>query len=481
MICSIINGPTISEAKEQIARSAKTADLVELRLDLFKDLDFQALQSLKSGFKIPMIFTLRKKDQGGRYPHSEPQRFADIERLAALNPDYLDIDCTVPLELITKISRQTKSILSYHNFEKMPDDLEGLFNKMQETPASLYKIAAMAHSSIDTFRLLNFAGKKKNLIALAMGDVGQVSRILAPVMTYAALDEGQISAPGQLLIEDLSQIYHYRSLNLETLVFGLIGGTISRSFSHLTHNEIMRQLGLNAVYVKTPVAIEQLKEFLPLAQRFGIRGLSVTMPLKEQVMAYLDEIDPLAKQMGAVNTLLFEGGKIKGFNTDGPGALDAVEEVEKVKGKHIVIIGAGGAAKAIAFTAVSRGAKLTVLNRDKEKAQSLASSLGFEGFGLDEMPKVYERGYDILINCTPAQLPIDPAYLIPHALVMDIKNRPKDTDLLLKAKEKGCQIIYGYKMFVHQAVGQFEIWFNHQLDSVKMQCIVQDIAETLQK
>src|SRR5262249_16514603 len=163
----------------------------------------------------------------------------------------------------------------------------------------------------------------------------------------------------------------------------------------------------------------------------------------------------------AVNTLLFEEGKIFGFNTDGIGALNAIEKEFPVKDKRIVIIGAGGAAKAIAYEAHRRGGLVTIVNRDAEKALQIAQLLPCIGKGLDYMATCAETGYDVLINCTPSPLPIASEYIIPQAIVMDIKTKPKETAFLKLAREKGCPIIYGYQMFIEQALGQFNLWFKN--------------------
>ncbi len=187
------------------------------------------------------------------------------------------------------------------------------------------------------------------------------------------------------------------------------------------------------------------------------------MPLKEAVLPFLDAIDPEAQKIGAVNTLLFEKGKIFGCNTDGIGALNALEKTLAVKDKRIVILGAGGAAKAIAFEAHKRGALLTIVNRDAGKARRLAEHFGCKAIGLDRMHACAQEGYDLLLNTTPLSLPIGPADILPTAHVMDIKTRPQQTLLLKHAQEKGCPITYGYEMFIEQALGQYRLWFDGRI------------------
>ena len=481
MICVVIKGPTFQDAHHQISKAAAYADLVELRLDGFTSLDLNSLNTLRTQFSIPMIFTLRSQCQGGSYAQPEEKRLEDIRKLASLKPEYIDLENHLPANFIEEILKQheIKLILSYHNFEETPHDLEEIFLKMCQMPAFFYKIAVSAGNCLDALKLLHMAKNNEGkLIAISMGSHGQISRILGPVVgspiTYAALDDNQKSAPGQLSAQTLIEQYHYRSLNPRTKIYGLIGDPVDQSISDVTHNHVLAVCGLNSVYVKIQVHRSELENFLKLAKQLPFMGLSVTMPFKEHILPYLDDTDPQALTIGAVNTLIFEDGNISGFNTDGIGALNALEKGFPVKGKRVVIIGAGGATKAIAFEAIRRGALVTILNRDADKAIRLATRLQCIGKGLDSMPACAKEGYDILINCTPSALPIDPQDILPTAVVMDIKTKPAETELIKHALRKGCRIVYGYEMFIEQALGQFDLWFKGQFDEQNGRLILEN-------
>ena len=421
MIAVVIKGPTLEDVRKQILASiASKADLVELRLDLMDSFDLKLLN-----VTIPMIFKIKEP----------PDVF----------PEYIDS------EYALEVPEGTKLILSHHDFKETPD-LEALYTKMKTTPADLYKIAVTPKSATDALKILNFAKEKKDVIAIGMGPFGEITRILAPGITYASLEDSQQTAPGQLTIHEMQRKYRCHSINHETRIYGLIGDPVDKSISDETHNCYMESIGLNAVYIKMQVKASELAEFLPLAKDI-FSGLSVTMPLKESILPYLDVIDPEALSIGAVNTLLIREGKFHGYNTDGKGALDAIEKECLVLRKHIVILGAGGAAKAIAFEAIKRGAHVTIINRDTVKAVELAKRLSCRA--AISPPKAY----DIMINCTPA-FPISKEDMLPDALVMDITTKPKDTPFIMAAKSKGCTVIYGYKMFLEQARLQFEHWFS---------------------
>lgn len=480
MICVVITGPTYEKVFEQLTKASTVANLVELRIDCFGSLDLEALKTLRSSFSIPMIFTLRSFSQGGQYCLSEEKRLQDIRNLLKIEPEYFDIETHVPLSFIQEVSLlypKVKLILSYHNFSETPQDLQLLYQKMKKTPAHFYKIAVMAKTRIDAWQLIDWANQlDPKLIAISMGEYGQISRILAPILgcpfTYAAIDEDQKSAPGQLTAKLLQEQYHHHFLNSDTKVYGLIGDPVVHSISDVTHNSLIKAFGFNAVYIKIQVEVNELADFLQCAKKIPILGLSVTTPLKEHILPHLDQIDSKALKIGAVNTLVFKKGKIFGYNTDSIGALSAIEEQMLVQGKQIIILGAGGAAKAIAYEASARGAKVTIVNRDFSKGMQVAKNLQCASQDLTNISTCYQEGYDVIINSTPMPMPISSDYILSNALVMDIVTKPKETLFLKQAKEKGCQVVYGYQMFVEQALGQFQYWFKRHFDIQKARNIL---------
>jgi shikimate dehydrogenase len=251
-------------------------------------------------------------------------------------------------------------------------------------------------------------------------------------------------------------------INAETKICCLIGDPVAHSLSPLVHNAGYKALGINYVYV--PFRVSNIKQAVEGIRGLGIRGASVTTPHKTSILKYLDKIDPIAEKIGAVNTTVNDGGILTGYNTDGDGAIKALEAVTALKGKKAVLIGAGGAALAIALGLKDRGAKLVVLNRTEAKARELTKKVGAEGCGNLKKPSEISSA-DILINATSVGMwpetdgAIVPGDLLHNKLtVFDIVYNPKETRLLAEARERGCTIVYGYKMLLYQAAGQFELF-----------------------
>ncbi|MBS0649120.1 MAG: shikimate dehydrogenase [Verrucomicrobia bacterium] len=363
---------------------------------------------------------------------------------------YIDIDWK------TKTLPSGKVIVSYHNFEETPD-LDDILKILQEAhpQAHFYKIATMARSTLDSLRMMEFLQKHPGVIGLCMGELGTITRICAPLfqvpIMYAPLQEEEKNAPGQLLVDQLQEIYHFRALNPQTKIFGLIGDPVYRSIGHLFHNDFFRRHHRNAVYVKMVIKPEELAPFFTAIKKLPFAGLSVTAPLKEAILPFIDVIDPKAQAIGAVNTLAFRNNKVYGYNTDGDAALDILGNA---RNKTLVVLGAGGAAKAIIYTAVQRGCHVVIVNRTPEKAEELARLMGCAWS--KKIPS-----YDILVNTTSVSMPIDAQAILSGKIVMDIA--VYETEFLKEAQRKGCFVLNGFPMFFQQALAQQAIWQHPEL------------------
>ncbi len=418
--------------------------MVEFRLDLFKKLDVAELGRIRKKIKAPVLFT------------------GDAS-LAYLEPDYLDFDHKNP-EQAHEVRKQfpaIKIVISYHNYEMTPD-LDAVYSELKKHPGDIFKIACLANSSCDAMRMLLFVKHHAPLLGLCMGEWGEVTRILGPILgspwTFAALSDEKKTADGQLTVEEMA-IYDLKRLSKNAEIYALIGGDLKKRQSHRYHNHVMKELGLDAIHMKIPVVASELQEFFSLAKKIGFRGFSVTDPLKEHVIPFLDEITPEAEEIGAVNTISIRNGKLFGSNTDGKGALNAVEQRMKVRGKKVIVLGAGGAAKAIIYEALQRGAEVVVLNRTPKMLKWNVCLRP-----LDEM-----EACDILINTTPVTVPN-----IPKCLAMDISLKPL-TPFLQDAKKSDCETISGMEMWVNLTALQYQIW-RSDLNLDKIFTILQKIT-----
>jgi shikimate dehydrogenase len=251
-------------------------------------------------------------------------------------------------------------------------------------------------------------------------------------------------------------------INADTRICCLIGDPVEHSLSPLIHNAGYKALGINYAYI--PFRVRDIRRAIEGIRALGIRGASVTIPHKTSVIKYLDRLDPMAEEIGAVNTIVNDDSVLTGYNTDGDGAIQALEETTALEGKKVILIGSGGAALAIAFGLKAKGAKLVVLNRTEDKAKRLAKKVNAEGFGgLNRLPEISSA--DILINATPVGMPpetdqtVIPKDLLHNRLtVFDIVYNPGETRLIAEARERGCAIVYGYKMLLYQAEKQFELF-----------------------
>ena len=310
-----------------------------------------------------------------------------------------------------------------------------------------------------------------------MGEVGQSTRVLAPIvgnyLTYASFEGGQSTAPGQITAKEMQEIYRFRQLNKETKVYSLVGDPVDKSLGAIIHNAVFENAKVNAVYIKLKVKTPEIPAFFAQLSKLPFQGLSITMPHKETIVPHLSQISIDSQVIGACNTVQIKNGKTIGFNTDGIGALNAIEKYGLVFGRHVLIIGAGGAAKSIIFEAAERGAFVTVVNRTPDRAIDIATSVKGRGGGFDLMPEVLKQGYDVIVNCIPESDLVDERWILPEKIAMDIVYVPKDTPFLIKAAQKKCRLVYGYEMFIGQAVEQERLWFLEGIDFEKAYGIIE--------
>ncbi|MFA6119276.1 MAG: shikimate dehydrogenase [Parachlamydiales bacterium] len=463
MLTAVVTGPDLFSAKRQI-KDAGLADAIEIRLDCLDAIDLIKIQKLQKYWNKTVIFSLRRKQHGGKYLQHDNKLYFDLSRLFSLKPNYFDLESDISVDFLMKMTKEhpdVKIITSYHNFENTPDDLKEVLKSIRNPYATFYKIATQAKNSIDSLKVLEFLKENNDgsLIAIPMGDNGSFVRVISKIygnkITYANVDKK--NALGQISLEDLLNVYNYRKIDSDTKIYALIGYPLDNSLGHLYHNDYISKKNINAVYVKINLQAHELPVFFTAIKKFPFVGFSVTMPLKENVLSFIDEDKA---NVGSINTILIKDQKLIGYNTDGIAAIDSIEKKIKIKDKRVLLIGAGGVAKAIAYEAVKRKANLSIFNRDQKKAYDLASKLQCKAFPLERIKDVMKEGYDVIINATSTgmeDVDIIPAEcLISGTIAMDVVSKPIETPFLKNAQQRGCLVIYGMEMFINQANMQFE-------------------------
>lgn len=477
MIVGIITEININILLEKV-NSIKNVDIFEWRLDYLSEININHIKKIKQTLKKPLIFTLRPENQGGHYKGTETQRLTLLKQLSNLLPEYLDIEHTVDPRFIEAIKNQhptIKIIRSYHNFEETPHSLPNILSAMEHPDISIYKVITYANNLFDNFtvlRLVKDQTRTINIVAHCMGPIGLLSRVLGAIVGnyfhYGALPQSNAPIPYCPEVNTLAKTYHMNQLNLQTKIFALLGDPVEHSVGHIFHNKHFAEKSRNAVYVKIPLKQNQLKEFFQVIRDFLFKGFSITMPLKETIMPYLAVIDEEAKAMGAVNTLFLRDGQWHGTNTDGIGALTPIKKIQDLKKKHVLIIGAGGAAKAITHIYSKEPiASLTLLNRTLDKAHTLAEKYNGQGYDYETFKqKETKPPFDVVINAIPNAMANEAmvhdaviSHINPHTLVMDVDYGHPPSLLVEKAKAMGCTVIPPQTMYEAQALEQIHHWF----------------------
>lgn len=454
---------------EHAALVARGCKLVEYRLDFLPPtIDVAELVRSRPG---PIIATVRRPEDGGKWTGPEEDRRRMLAAAIDAGAEYVDLEP----DAAEAISRRgtTRRIVSMHDFRGTPSDLSAIHARLAACDADVVKLAVTAVSPVDNFRVLELVRSASvPTVGLCMGEFGQASRVLNGIcgspFSFAAATEATAVAPGQLSFDAMRDLYRYESLSRSTVAAAVIGDPIGHSKSPLIHNRALAAAGIDGVYVAFRVPPTELDAFVKAARAFGLRGLSVTIPHKEAVQKHVTRLDPAAATIGAVNTLVFEpNGATAGYNTDEPGALDAIEAAAgPVRGRRALVLGAGGAAKGIAVGFVRRGAEVTIANRSRGRADELAAQLGEECEVVDWVDRHAAR-CDVLVNCTSLgmspnvdETPFDAATLDPGVVVFDTVYNPTETRLLREARARGCRIIFGTEMFLGQAAWQFRYFFD---------------------
>ncbi len=465
---SITDGTT-EAVSARMAELAPLADLFEVRADFVRDLDLPALLRARSK---PILLTCRSEAEGGRSA-DDGLRHKVLAEALALGVDYLDVEARAGFDDLVAAAAGRGLVLSWHDFDGIPDDLDAVYRRMAVARPEVVKIVGLARTIADLGRLLAFAKRRAAarrpedpaLIALAMGPEGTASRVLcgrygAP-FTFASPASGLEAAPGQIPARTLADVYRVRGIGPATRVYGVLGVDVLRSLSPAIHNRAFAEMGKDAVYV--PLQAESLPSFFEALPALELSGFSVTRPYKRAILAQLATCEAEAERAGSVNTVVVRGdGSLAGSSTDGDGVLVPLGRRSELVGRRVAILGGGGAARAAAFALVRAGACVSVLARRIEQAAEVAAAMGAQAAGLGDLDSL---DADVLLNATPVgsgacpgEMPVPVESLRRGSIVFDMVYEPRETPLLRAARERGCETIDGVEMLVAQAAGQLRAW-----------------------
>lgn len=488
-ICLCLTGKTLDEDIRYVNKYRDFIDLVELRADCLTEDQQLKIREFPQMIDVPAILTVRRKSDGGNFSAGEGSRAVIMAKgLAYANLDktknfaYIDLEDDFNVPSIEEAARAfgIRIIRSFHNITGPVQHIEFKIQGMSRFNDEIYKIAFKPNSLSDVSRLFKEAEKleKKDVILIAMGSFGFATRVLSGKLnsfitfTSPSHESGALqAAPGQIDPETLCKLYNFRNINEDTKIFAVTGFPLAATKSPLIHNKGYQLAGINCVYLPVPAA--RPEEILDFSSALGIRGLSVTVPHKETIMPFLDDISPSAIKIGSCNTIFRKNGKLYGTNTDADGFSKALLDFlgrKNLKGMKISIIGAGGAAKAVAYGVHALRGKACIFNRSLEKAKKLASAYGFKFASLDiSSSNLLSKYSDLIIQTTPiGMLPEPDKDPIPfysfkgHEILYDIIYEPSETKVMKRARDAGCRVSNGFSMLVHQGALQFEFFTGMQ-------------------
>ena len=488
LVCMTLTGQTLEENFRLVKKYDKHIDVVELRVDYLNEEEQLYARRFPAMIRQPCILTIRRDIDGGKFKGGEFSRtnlfgralaFADQDRRK--NFAYVDFedDYQIPSIQDAAMAFGVKIIRSFHEINDPVYNIREKFQSMRKTGYEIPKIAFMPRTLSDVTALFKEAQSITDYdhILVAMGAEGLPSRILASrtnsYLTYVSPQEflGNTNGIGHIDPLLLNELYNFKNINTDTKLFGITGWPLEKTSSPVLHNNGYRNLNMNCVYI--PVRSTLISEALNFSEQVDIQGLSVTVPFKESVLYYLNEQTPEVIQIGACNTIVRKNNKWIGYNTDAYGFKRALEEFlggQKLKRVKVAVIGAGGAAKAVAYVLKQMGAKACIFNRTVEHAQNLAEKYGFRYCQLDpNFVETLDEYSDLIIQTTSVGMGAegvpnkenDPIYFYNfrgNELVFDLVYSPAITPIMKRASLAGCRNCNGYKMLEYQAYLQFKLF-----------------------
>ncbi|XP_061348497.1 bifunctional 3-dehydroquinate dehydratase/shikimate dehydrogenase, chloroplastic-like [Gastrolobium bilobum] len=506
MVCASLTSQSVEQiVSDMYQAKAQGADIVEVRLDLITNFKpSRDLQIILTNKLLPVLIVYRPKWEGGLYDGDENMRLEALQLALELGADFIDVEMKAASRFKTMVGHKrnhnspVKIIVSccVDGITPPKEELLQLIVKIIATGACIIKLVTHAADITEITRIFSLLPYcQAPLIAYSVGERGLISQLLCPkfggFFVYGSLAGNQI--PGLPSLDSLREAYKLEHVNADTKVFGLISKPVSHSKGPILHNPSFRHVNYNGIYV--PMFVDNLKEFFNTYASPDFAGFSVGIPYKEEVIRFCDEVHPLAQSIGAVNTIIRRprDGKLVGYNTDCEASITAIEDAliehgcndggaslgSPLAGRLFVLVGAGGAGKALAFGAKSRGARVVIFDIDFERAKSLASAVFGEAHPYKDLVKFQPEKGAILANATPIgmhpntdRISVAEATLGDYRLVFDAVYTPRRTRLLKEANAAGAITVSGVEMFLRQATAQFNLFTGLQAPEEFMREIV---------
>ncbi len=471
-VCIALGFPSTERLLEQASLEALAGEtFLEFRLDhLTSPADGPAaIRAFRKQFPgCSILATCRRHQNHGKFNGSIAEEVRLLLEAVSAGARAVDLEIESAEAAAAKVEELRNStflIVSYHNYDGTPS-IDALVHRMAKVPADAYKIVTTARKPSDNLRVLSIArgSHRAPVIVLAMGEAGFPTRVLSPafggLFTYAAPIAAEGTAPGQISSRRLRNEFRLGKFTRDAHIYGVIADPVRHSISPQVHNRAFQARRMDAVYLPFLVKTGQLRDFFTMARDLPVAGASVTIPHKQKVLRCLDAVDPLARRIGAVNTVWRKAGKWRGANTDAQGVLKPMEKRLRLAKSSVLLVGNGGAARGAAYAMSEAGAKLSIVGRNIDRVRALAKACGAEVLSPSQLTG---RKFDALVHATPLGMsPHTEACFfdgeIPAAVVLDMVYNPIETLLLRRAREQHCEVIPGIEMFIEQAAQQFEIW-----------------------
>ena len=459
LLVIVAAGPTMAELRRRRdAASLAGADLVELRLDSVADPD---VPSSLAGRQSPVIVTCRPEWEGGAFKGSEHERRRILECALQQGAEYVDVESRAAFAAdVIRATGGRRIVLSMHDFEGVPADLVERVRAMRAAGPEIVKVAVMARSLSDNLHLLQLERAHKTVL-IGMGPSGIPTRVLAAHFHSLWSYAGDGYAPGQISAARMLEEFRFRDITDQTAIYGVVGSPLTHSVSPAMHNAAFRAAGVDAVYV--PLVASSAEDFTIFATALPVQGVSITIPYKIDLFARADAVDDLSRKVGAVNTFRRDGLRWEARNTDVSGFLAPLAGRIDLRGARAAILGAGGAARAVAVALASAGSSVTVYGRNRGKAKDVAALAGGTAAGFPVLPK----SWDLMVNTTPVGMfpNVDETPFVGRfdgSVVYDLVYNPIETRLLTEAAAAGCTTLGGLDMLVAQAEEQSEWWLGRR-------------------